>query len=42
MIWFVIGVLSMALLFLWSALIVAARADAAAREIIEEHRDSDE
>lgn len=42
MIWFVIGVLSMALLFLWSALIVAARADAAAREIIEEHRDPNE
>ena len=42
MIWFVIGVLSMALLFLWSALVVAARADAAARQIIEEHRDPDE
>lgn len=42
MMWFVIGVLSMALLFLWSALIVAARADAAARQIIEEHRDPNE
>lgn len=41
MIWFVIGVLSMALLFLWSALIVAARADAAAREIVEEQRRED-
>ena len=41
MIGFVIGVLSMAFLFLWSALVVAARADAAAREIIEEHRRED-